>query len=541
MKTSNSFLLTLYTTLTILALTPQSSLSQPIIDQFYQCINLNSDLAVPFSSAFFSPDNSSFSVALESTAQNLRRLVPSVPKPLLIFTPFIENQVQATVTCARAMGLRIRVRSGGHDYEGLSYSSESNDEPFVLLDLSRLRSIIVDPDEKTAWSQAGATIGELYYRISQKSSKLGFPAGLCASLGIGGHITGGAYGPLMRKYGLGADNVLDARLVDSSGRILDRESMGEDLFWAIRGGGGGSFGILLAWKVRLVPVPTTTTVFTVSRTLEQNATKILAKWQQVADTIDEDLFLRVIIQKSKNTILNLYNAVFFGKAERLIQVMDENFPELGLTRKDCTEMNWIESIMYITGYPSGTPPETLLQGKSLFKNYFKAKSDYVTNAITEEGLKGLWTRLLDEETPLMILTPYGGMMSRIPEDETPFPHRKGVKYMIQYVTTWNDDKPESQARHMDWIRRVYNYMGPHVSMLPRQAYVNYRDLDLGMNKNGTSFIEAASWGARYFKDNFDRLVKVKTMVDKEDFFRHEQSIPVLPLMHERRSGKTVFH
>lgn len=304
-------------------------------------------------------------------------------------------------------------------------------------------------------------------------------------------------------------------------------------FWAIRGGAGGSFGIILQWKIQLVPVPSTVTVFTITKSLQQNGTKIFHRWIEVADNLDDDLFIRVIIQTAmingEKTVTTSYNSLFLGEADRLVEIMQQSFPELGLTRKDCIETSWIKSVLYIAGYPSNTPPEVLLQGKSTFKNYFKAKSDFVKSNIPETALEGLWKRFMEEDTPLMIWNPYGGMMARISESETPFPHRKGNKIMIQYVSAWQDgDKNES--KHIDWIRRLYNYMAPYVSMFPRTAYVNYRDLDLGTNKNAsTSFIEASGWGVKYFKDNFNKLVKVKTKVDPENFFRHEQSIPPLPV------------
>jgi FAD/FMN-containing dehydrogenase len=523
----------LFPLLFLLLLSASSAASALIQDKFIQCLTLNSDISIPLPTSFFTPNTSSFSTVLESSSQNLRYLLPSAPKPNFIFLPVHESHVQAAVICSKELHLHLRVRSGGHDYEGLSYVSQI-ESPFIIVDLVKLRSISVDIKDNSAWIQAGATIGEVYYRIAEKSNTHGFPAGLCTSLGVGGHITGGAYGSLMRKYGLGADNVIDARIVDVNGRILDREAMGEDHFWAIRGGGGASFGIILWWKIKLVPVPPTVTVFTVTKTLDQGATKILYKWQQVADKLDENLFIRVVIQlastaaKGGRTVTTSYNALFLGGADRLLQVMKQSFPELGLTRKDCTETSWIKSVLYIAGYPSGTPPEVLLQGKSLFKNYFKAKSDFVKEPIAETALEGLWKRLLQENSPLMIWNPYGGMMSKISESAIPFPHRNGTLFKIQYLSLWQDEKEKAKP-HMEWIRKLYNYMGPYVSMLPRGAYANYRDLDLGMNmKKNASFIEANVWGSKYFKDNFIRLVRVKTKVDPDNFFRHEQSIPPLP-------------
>lgn len=103
--------------------------------------------------------------------------------------------------------------------------------------------IDVDIQVETATVQVGATIGELYYRIWEKSQVHAFPAGVCPTVGVGGHISGGGYGVLLWKYGLTVDNV-----VDVEGRVLDRKSMGEDLFWAIRGGRGASFGVILSYK-----------------------------------------------------------------------------------------------------------------------------------------------------------------------------------------------------------------------------------------------------------------------------------------------------
>ncbi|XP_054801076.1 berberine bridge enzyme-like 13 [Prosopis cineraria] len=401
-------------------LSVSSTSSFTIQESFIHCLGAHSQNPIPFSTSFYTPNNASFTSILESAAQNLRYLLPSMPKPDFIFTPLEDSHVQAAVICAKTLNIHMRVRSGGHDYEGLSYVSLV-EKPFMILDLVKLRAIHVDVAQNMAWIQAGPTIGEVYYRISEKSQVHGFPAGICTSLGIGGHITGGAYGSMMRKYGLGADNIIDARIVDSDGKILDKEAMEEDLFWAIRGGGVGSFGIILWWQIKLVQVPPIVTVFTVTKTLEQKANKILYKWQQAAPNIDENIFIRVLIQVTnsstvgKKTISTSYNALFLGGVDSLLQVMKRSFPELGITKKDCLETSWIKSVVYMAGYPISTPPEILLQGKSIGKTYFKAKSDFMRQVIPEIALSSLWKRFLLEESAFMIWNPYGGMMNRIPE------------------------------------------------------------------------------------------------------------------------------
>jgi len=111
-----------------------------------------------------------------------------------------------------------------------------------------------------------------------------FQTGLCPSVGIGSHISGGGFGILFRKHGLAADHV-DAYLIDVNRRILNRKSIGEDIFWAIRGGSAASFGVILAWKIMLVRVPPIVTVFTIHKTLEEGATKLIHRWQHREDKL----------------------------------------------------------------------------------------------------------------------------------------------------------------------------------------------------------------------------------------------------------------
>ncbi|KAK1610567.1 hypothetical protein QYE76_034240 [Lolium multiflorum] len=433
--------------------------------EFLQCLSGN----IP-SQLVFTPSSPSFTSVLVSSIRNPKFFTPTTVRPLCIVTPTNATHVQAAVLCGRRHDVRVRVRSGGHDYEGLSYRSE-RPETFAVVDLANLRAVRVNRRAATAWVDSGATLGELYYTVAKAAPGLAFPAGVCPTIGVGGHFSGGGMGMMMRKYGFSVDNVLDATLVDATGRLLDKKAMGRDLFWAIRGGGGGSFGIVLSWKA-------------------------------------------------------LFQSLYLGNCSDLVRTMSSQFPELGMTRADCREMSWLQSTVYINSGDANTTVETLLNRTTSLNTFTKNKSDYVKQAITEASWEKIFPWFNNAGAGIIILEPHGGRVGSIADAETPYPHRSGVLYNIQYVAFWTGNGTDSP----NWIRGLYDFMEPLVSKTPRGAYVNYRDLDIGENTvigGVTSYETGKVWGEQYFGGNFKRLAITKGKVDADDYFRNEQSVPPL--------------
>ncbi|PNT60269.1 hypothetical protein POPTR_001G462300v4 [Populus trichocarpa] len=231
----------------------------------------------------------------------------------------------------------------------------------------------------------------------------------------------------------------------------------------------------------------------------------------------------------EKTVRTTFRALFLGDSERLLSITNASFPKLGLLRSDCIEMSWLESVLFWTDFPLGTPTDALLSRTPQSLVHLKRKSDYVQKPIPRDGLEGIWKKMIELQVPKLTFNPYGGKMWEIPATQRPFPHRAGNLWQIQYATNWNEGGQEEANYYIDLTRQLYSYMTPFVSKNPRQAFLNYRDLDLGINHNGKeSYLEGRVYGIKYFQENFNRLVKIKTKVDPGNFFRNEQSIPTFP-------------
>ncbi|KAL7618859.1 hypothetical protein Lser_V15G00258 [Lactuca serriola] len=509
----------------ILEVTPGS-------EDFISCIESNSNNFTSDSQLIFTPVNASFLHIWQVAVQNTRFLKPSTRKPSVIVTPMNETLIQTALYCAKKHGYEIRIRSGGHDFEALSYTA---DVPFVMIDFTNMRSIDVDVANSTMWVQAGATLGELYYAILKKTDTLYFPGGICPTVGVGGYIGGGGYGNLLRKYGLAADNALDVRFMDVNGKILNRKMMGENLFWAIRGGGASSFGIVLAWKLRLVPVPEKVTVFLLNKTLEEGVTKIFYKYQYVAPTFDRNLHIRTQVfseyigNSTKKTIRILFEGIYQGPSDALLLYLDEHFPELGVTKEICEEMTSVRSTLVFWGLPSSTPIEILTNRSAITKLKFKGKSDYVRTPIPIKGLRKIWSKVMENDgSGLLMINPFGGRMNDYSETAIPYPHRVGVLLQVfksVYFDGQTSDTTPTSLSRLAWLQSLEELLTPYVSKHPREAYFNYNDLEFGVGN--ANYEEASVWGERYWKrDNFKKLIRIKAKVDPHNFFRHPQSIPV---------------
>ncbi|XP_075480623.1 monolignol oxidoreductase AtBBE-like 13 [Primulina tabacum] len=235
------------------------------------------------------------------------------------------------------------------------------------------------------------------------------------------------------------------------------------------------FGVILAWKLKLVRVPEQVTVFSFRRRLDLGDVSLLHKWQNTAQKLPRDIFIRVLVQKIGNGrgdasfVQVTYNGMFLGPADQLVKLLREQFPEFGLEtedcfrapvkdsscssmpciKKECYEVSWIQSAVFFSGGKIDQPADTLL-GK--FKNtrfFNKGASDFLKAPIPDKGWRMIQKMFLSKDGPIMIIDPLGGVMDKIGEHVFPFPHRKGNLFNIQYLINWfGDNSAQVAEKHL---------------------------------------------------------------------------------------------
>lgn len=400
------------------------------------------------------------------------------------------DSVSICVQWAKAHNVPLAMRNGGHSYEGLSLS------PGLVIDVRLMDKLQIASDNSTITTGGGALLGNIYQALTAKGVII--PAGTCPTVGISGHTTGGGYGLLARPLGLACDSLLEAQMIDAQGQLLTAsDSENPDLFWALRGGGSGSFGVITQLKFKTHQIKQATTFVIRWRVTASAAQQIYKIWQAWASEAPRGI----------TSILNcsgLENAVQVTLAGQSITTLNKLNAEL-----NNTFFKNIKIAPFTNRIRTKTMMEAINQFSGSSTPYFiKGKSDLVKQNLTDQGLQEIFTKI-----PVglnVIFDSYGGEIRSKTDKDTAFAHRDNTLSSVQYYLQWSEAR-ETKTQ-LKIIRDYYNSLRPYMS---GSAYFNYCDLDLGKK------YASAYWGT-----NLPRLVQVKKDYDPENIFTHAQGIPL---------------
>lgn len=396
------------------------------------------------------------------------------------------DDVVAAVDFARSRSLLVAVRAGGHNIGGASVCDDG-----LVIDLSRMKQIEVDPINQTARAQPGLNLGE--FDTATQAHGLATTMGVNADTGIAGLTLGGGFGKLGRKYGLSCDNLISAEIVTADGRLL-RVSAGEhsDLFWAIRGG-GGNFGIVTSFEYRLFPVGPMLLAGSITYPYDR-ARDAMRFYQAFASTAPDELSLDAALATtpSGERVFSI-SVCYVGpidEGERAIESLRAYGAPI---QRQIAPRSYVEiQSAGDVNFPRGR------------RYYWKAQFLRELSDPAIDTLLRAYARAPAES--LLVLQHVGGAIARVPVADTPYANR-GALYDCFPISIWDD--PEEDAAHIRWARELWKAMRPFST---GGVYAN------NLGDEGTERVAAA------YGENYARLLALKNKYDPTNFFRLNQNI-----------------
>jgi FAD/FMN-containing dehydrogenase len=445
------------------------------------------ELRQEFKGAVITPDDPGYDQARQEFYGGFEDL-----RPAMIIRPVDVAEVAQVVRLARDSGLELAVRGGGHSTAGHSTSDGG-----LVLDLSAMKQLDIDPEARTAWAEAGLTAGEVTTTAGEHGLAVGF--GDTGSVGIGGITLGGGVGFLVRKHGLTIDNLLGVELVTADGDILQVDDQQHpELFWALRGG-GGNFGVATRFHYRLHPLDQV-----VGGMLLLPATPaVIAGFMAAAEAAPEELSaianimvappMPMIPAEAHGKLILMALMVYAGPAERAEAVLA---PFRALA----------------------TPLADLLQPMPYHAMFQAEEEEYHPTAVSHTMFVGrvdlqvaetIMEHLQTSDAPIRVaqLRALGGAMARVPADATAYAHRQRP-VMVNLAAFY--EGPDERVVRQAWVDRFAAALDQGDS----SAYVNF------LGDEGAARVRDAYPGSTW-----DRLVAVKRRYDPTNLFRRNQNIP----------------
>ena len=398
------------------------------------------------------------------------------------------EDIAAAVKFARAEGMEIAVRGGGHNVAGRAVTNGG-----IMIDLSLMGAVSVDPVKRIAVAEGGATWGA--FNAATQQHGLATTGGVISSTGVAGLTLGGGVGWLMGLHGMAVDNLVAAQIVTADGSVLTcNADANPDLFWAVRGG-GGNFGIAASLTFRLHPIGQVIGGI-VAHPLDTSAAMLRFFRETTASAPDELSVFSGLLHAPDGSGHKIGAMIVFHPDPVAGLSAVQPVRAFGPPIMDMVGPMPYEQLnsMLDGGFPRGA------------LNYWK--SSFLTT-LTDEAIETMVASFRECPAPLgaLLLEHFHGAVTRVPVTETAFPHRS-IGYNFLLIAQWFD--PAQSDTCVAWARKTYAAMQPFMAS---GRYVNY----LGDDETGDSV--AAAYGS-----NYARLRRVKKQYDPDNVFRLNQNI-----------------
>ena len=415
-------------------------------------------------------------------------------RPAVIVRPTGVADVLTAIDFARQYGLLVSVKGGGHNIAGNSVCDDG-----LMIDLSLMSSVWVDPDARTARVGPGARLGDLDHETAPFG--LVAPAGVVSITGVAGLALGGGFGYLCRKYGLTINNLRSIDLVTAHGDFVHAsEDENQELFWGIRGG-SGNFGIVTSFEFDLHELEDVLAGLIIYSAEE--AHEVVRSWWKYASEAPEELsvWLNFSTAAPEPFIPEEYHGkrilsvipIYSGEIENGWEVISP-LQELGTPIADTVEpwrfVDWQKA--FDESYPAG-------------ERYFWKSHNF--RSPSREALDCITDYAISPPTPetRVSVTHLGGAVNRVSPDETAYPHRD-ADFLVNITTRWGDPALDDEC--IAWTREYFDALVPYAT---GGTYVNF-----------TTELEGEQSMA--YRENYDRLVALKNEWDPDNFFRMNQNI-----------------
>ncbi len=417
-------------------------------------------------------------------------------RPALIARCTGAADVMLAVHFARENGLLLAVRGGGHNIAGNAVCDGG-----MMIDLSPMKLVRVDPDTRTAHVGAGATLGDLDHET--QAFGLATPTGINSTTGVAGLTLGGGFGWLSRKYGMTIDGLTAADVVTANGKLLrasEREN--PDLFWAIRGG-GGNFGIVTRFEFRLHPVGPNVLAGLVVYPIDQ-ARSALTQYREFAKTLPDESAAWIVLRKAPP--LPFLPVSIHGKEVVIFALFHGGDPAKGQAlfepvRRFGTPAGEHIGIQPFTAWQSAFDP-LLTPGA---RNYWKSHNF----TRLEDGLLDIvlkYVGQLPSPHTEIFIGQLGGAMSRVAADATAYSERS-AEYVMNVHGRWETAAEDKAC--VAWSRRLFDEAAPYAT---GGVYVNF------LTEDESDRVTKAYGG------NFRRMAQIKAKYDPSNLFRLNQNV-----------------